>query len=112
MDDLREIADPQAIGKLFALLALLIPLLAAVIGGALGKRRGDAKQGAISGFSAGLLAPLNWVLWRLYNAITDSAGIDTVRNVVVNAVLFAGVGLGIGVGLGNWKRKHDKKTGA
>ena len=110
MDDLREIVDPQALGRLFALLALVVPLLAAAIGGAFGRRKGDPKRGAIAGLTVGLLAPLNWALWRLYNAITDSAGIDTVRNVVINLILFVVLGFGIGVGVGNWKRKHDAKN--
>ncbi|MCX6380778.1 MAG: hypothetical protein NT023_15115 [Armatimonadetes bacterium] len=110
MDDLREIVDAQAIGRLFALLALLVPLLAVAIGSALGKRKGDPKQGAVSGLIVGLLAPLNWALWRLYNAIVDSTGIDTVRNVVINLVLFVVIGFGTGAGLGNWKRKNDAKT--
>ena len=83
---------------------------AAAIGGAFGRRKGDPKRGAIAGLTVGLLAPLNWALWRLYNAITDSEGIDTVRNVVINLILFVVLGFGIGVGVGNWKRKHDAKN--
>ncbi len=110
MNDLREIVDTQALGKLFTLLAVLVPLLAATVGGAIGKRNGNPKRGATNGLTVGLLAPLNWVLWRLYNAVVDSTGIDTVRNVLINLVLFVAIGLGVGIGVGNWKRKHDAEN--
>jgi hypothetical protein len=37
-------------------------------------------------------------MWSVYNALTDRIGLDTVRNLEVNVVLFAAVGLVIGFG--------------
>jgi hypothetical protein len=38
------------------------------------------------------------ILWRVYNAITDRIGLDTVANLLVNLILFVAVGAACGVG--------------
>ena len=43
------------------------------------------------------------LLWRVYNALTDRIGLDTVANLAVNLGLFIVVGAGCGVG---WALLH------
>lgn len=44
----------------------------------------------------------NFVLWTLYNALTDHLGLDTVKNLLVNLGLFVALGLLVGAGWGVW----------
>ena len=98
--DMREIVDAEQVGRLFAVLAFLLPPLCLLGGWWFGGRRRMARQGAIYGLLAGLLGPLNWTLWTVYNRITDTVGLDTVRNLVINVALFVVVGALIGVAAG------------
>jgi len=93
---MRELVDAQQVGRLFTLLALLLPPLGAFAGWIVGSRRGD-RRGALIGLTVGMLGPLNYLLWLLYNRITDSLGLDTVRNLFVNLAVFIIVGVLIGV---------------
>ncbi len=39
----------------------------------------------------------NYVLWTVYNAITDHFGLDTVKNLLINLVFFIAVGVIVGL---------------
>ncbi len=39
----------------------------------------------------------NFVLWTVYNIITDRLGLDTVKNLLVNLVFFVVVGIVVGL---------------
>jgi uncharacterized membrane protein (DUF2068 family) len=39
------------------------------------------------------LGPLLYALWRVYNAIEDHYGLDSVRALVINAVIILGAGV-------------------
>lgn len=82
------ITRPQADALLNAVLALGLVL---ALVGALTARRRNARPvwGAMAWGGPLVLA---WALWRSYNAITDRLGLDSVLNLVVNAVLFVFVG--------------------
>ncbi len=105
MGELREIVDAEAVGRWFALLAVAGPLAGALIGALAGK---DRRRGARTGFLIGLVGPLNWLLWRVYNALTDRIGLDRVSNVVINLILFVAVGAAIGIWLGRKTRPGDE----
>ncbi len=94
---MKEIVDTDAVGRLFFLLAVLGPWAGAGIGAAWGAKRGRVKEGAVRGVLIGLLATLNGVLWTIYNGIVERTGLDSVRNVVVNGLLFGGVGITLGI---------------
>ena len=104
MGELREIVEVATVERWFALLAVVGPVVGALIGAAVGARKGHPKRGAIVGLLIGLLGTLNWLLWRLYNAITDANGLDTVKNVLINVVLFVGIGAAIGFAVGYARR--------
>lgn len=44
----------------------------------------------------------NFLLWTIYNAITDKLGLDTVKNLLVNLALFVSLGLLAGAGWAMW----------
>ncbi|HZO89406.1 MAG TPA: hypothetical protein VFB38_13835 [Chthonomonadaceae bacterium] len=106
MGELREIVEVAAVDRLFALLALIGPIAGALIGAAVGVRRQNVRRGTLLGFLIGLFGPLNWLLWRVYNALTDRNGLDTVRNLFINLGLFIVVGAVIGVGVG-WALRRE-----
>ncbi|HZT42018.1 MAG TPA: hypothetical protein VFA07_07500 [Chthonomonadaceae bacterium] len=99
MNDLHEIVTVAQVETLFALLAMVVPLVGLSIGALAGARRRQTGRGALLGLGVGLIGPLNWLLWHLYNALTDRNGLDTVRNLVVNLALFLLIGAGLGVGI-------------
>jgi Na+/proline symporter len=103
--DLREIVDADQVGRLFVLLAFVLPPIGLLCGWWYGGRRRQSRQGALAGLLVGLLGPLNWLLWHVYNAITDTVGLDTVRNLVINLVVFLTVGAVTGVVVGLWMRR-------
>jgi uncharacterized membrane protein len=96
---MRELVDAEQVGKLFLVLAVALPALGIGVGLWYGRREGR-RRGALYGSLVGLIGPLNLILWRVYNGITDAVGLDTVRNLVINLVLFVVVGALIGVGAG------------
>jgi hypothetical protein len=110
MGDLREIVEVAAVERLFLLLVVIGPIVGLAIGAAVGARRQEARRGALLGLLAGLFGPLNWLLWRIYNVVTDRNGLDTVRNLVINLALFIVVGGVLGVALGYAFRRPAAPT--
>src|SRR5262245_13996433 len=86
------------------ILAVVGPVVGLLLGAVAGARKGASKRGAIAGLIVGLLGTLNWILWRLYNALTDANGLDTVKNVLINLVVFIGIGAAVGFGIGYARR--------
>lgn len=82
---MQEIVTAGQVETLFLALAIAGPLIGAGIGWVRGRR-------PLTGLLWGLLLTANWVLWRIYNAITDRLGLDTVRNLLVNLALFVALG--------------------
>ena len=80
-------------------LALATPVLALLAWGALLSRgRRDVRHSR--GFwLAALAGPLVLVLWRVYNAIEDRFGLDSLAALGLNALIFLGLGLGVGLWL-------------
>ncbi len=97
MGELHEIVSAAAVGRLFDLLAIVCPLLGMGLGAIVGSRRGRLRSDMLNGLTIGLLGTLNWALWHIYNALTDRNGLDTVRNLVINLLLFVLLGGIIGL---------------
>jgi drug/metabolite transporter (DMT)-like permease len=98
--DMKELITAGQVERLFVVLAILLPALGLAGGWWRGRRRNAPREGAITGLAIGLLGPLNWVMWRVYNAITDRVCLDTVRNRVINVVLLLAAGALVGIGAG------------
>lgn len=106
MGEFKEIVDANAVGRLFAVLAVVLPVFCMGLGALLGARKQSARGGALRGLAIGLIGPLNWLLWKMYNALTDRNGLDSVRNLAINFALFVLIGAIIGVGIGLWQRRN------
>lgn len=81
------------------LLFLILPVLGIISGAAAGllSRRGRQNALAAALLWGGPLVLIG-ILWRVYNAITDRIGLDSVANLIVNFVLFVVLGGVIGLG--------------
>ncbi len=97
MNDLHEIVDINAVNRIFGWVAILLPILAVLIGYLIGVNGKSRVVNALRWLLWGLLGPFNWLMWRLYNALTDRNGLDSVSNVVVNFVIFVVVGCLLGI---------------
>lgn len=107
MNEMREIVTVEQVNRLFLVLIVIGPAAGAAIGGAMGRPRGRLARGALTGALTGLLlALLNLGLWKVYNAITDRLGLDSVRNLAVNLALFIALGAGAGLIAGYLSRRR------
>lgn len=102
---MQEIITAQQVDTLFVVLAVGGPIVGAAIGWLRGKR-------VLHGLLWGMLLTANWLLWRLYNAITDRLGLDTVRNLIVNLVLFLVLGAVAGWLVARRSRRGEASHGA
>jgi hypothetical protein len=111
MDEMREIVTMEQANALFLALAVAAPLLGVVIGAVIGGRYKNTQAGALKGLVVGMLGPLNLLLWKTYNGITDRMGLDTVKNLLVQLALFAGLGLTVGLIAGVYRRRSGPQGG-
>lgn len=91
---MKELVTRQQADTLFSallVLGLVAGLVAAVIAR---RRRGNPLLAALAVGGPLLLVG---AMWPVYNAITDRIGLDTVKNLLVNAILFVAVGIACGV---------------
>jgi hypothetical protein len=102
---MRELIDLAGVERLFGWLALLLPVMGVAIGAAL--QFGMRRRGAFAnGVLIGLLGPLNWLLWRVYNGIEEHYGLDSVKAMLLNLALFAALGVVVGLGLRFYSRRQ------
>jgi len=105
--EMRELIDEQTANAVMNTMAVALPLAGAVIGALAGTLARRPVPGALRGLAVGCLGILNWVLWRLYNAIMDQLGLDTVKNLLVNLALFVALGIAGGVAAGLYLRSRQ-----
>jgi drug/metabolite transporter (DMT)-like permease len=110
MGDMQEIVSVEQVHRLFVTLAVVLPLVGLIFGALLGVRRGNVKRGALQGLLLGILGPVNFGLWLVYNAITDRLGLDTVKNLLVNLALFVVLGVVTGLVAGQIMRRGDESS--
>ena len=82
----------------------IILVLAPVIGLAWGAATHKIKTGLIAGIVVGAG---NFILWHVYNAITNRLGLDTVLNFEVNLGLFVLVGIALGAAITYFRRRDE-----
>lgn len=103
---MRELVTVDQVERLFRLLAVAAPIVGGVLGAAYGLRRAAPARWSATGAAIGLLGTLNYGLWRMYCAITNHYGLDSVRNLLINLSLFVLLGLVGGIGYGLWERRR------
>ncbi len=89
---LKLILNEGFINFLFFVLAFLTPSIVIVLVAALREKiwTGEARLWLVLGAAAG---PLNLLLWSVYNAIENTYGLDSVRALVINLILFLILGI-------------------
>jgi len=96
LPDLREfmesvltlLLNEQVVNSAFRWFAVLGPFVGLMTGYFWGIVRGQAGQCIIRGLAIGCLGPVILVLWLLYNINVNYFGLDTVKNLAVNLILF------------------------
>jgi hypothetical protein len=83
------------------LLMLALLIAAPVIGVMWGSFTRKVPRGALIGLAVG---GGNYALWTVYNALTDRLGLDTVKNLAINLVLFIVVGAAAGFAAAKFAR--------
>jgi drug/metabolite transporter (DMT)-like permease len=106
MDDMRELVSIEAVERLFVWLAVAGPVAGVFAGVLLGLRRRRVGPYAVRGMLFGLLGTVNWALWKMYSALTEHFGLDSVQNLLINLGIFLTLGLCAGVIYGLVSRKH------
>ncbi len=89
------------------LLMLTVLVLAPLLGLAWGVWAKHLWRGVGIGLTVGVG---NFLLWTLYNALTEKLGLDTVKNLLVNLGLFVALGLLAGVGWGLWAARGPRRA--
>ena len=112
MGELREIVDIATVNRLFLLLAIVGPLAGLIVGAVAGRRQKRRKYGWIVGVTVGLLGPMNWLLWQMFNVVTERNGLDTVKNLFINLALFVGMGIVTGLVAGRFFRPQAEPNQA
>lgn len=98
MEKLLElILDERTIELGILLFAIITPILCCPVGYFIGKRTKQLRFGFSWGCIAGAVGPSVFFLWKMYNAITDYFGLDTVKNLLVNLVVFSLIGVFVGL---------------
>lgn len=107
---MKEIVDEKTVVMVINGIAIITPLLGILIGFIVGKIRQQVKSDTIKGLVIGSFGILNWIMWQVYDRITNYYGLDTVKNLVVNLIVFIVVGIVVGLVLGTfWKKDSAEK---
>ena len=99
---MKELIDEQQAHRLMLGVLVLAPIIG-LVWGLVAKR---LVKGLVLGLAIGVG---NFVLWTVYNAITDHLGLDTVKNLLVNLALFIALGVIIGLAVGWFTRKEPEE---
>jgi hypothetical protein len=106
MTDSGELVNLALVEQVILILAVGAPVAGLLLGLIWGALRRRPVPGALQGFSAGLLGPAVWALWRMYNAIEDHYGLDSVKALLINLALFVAIGVTLGTAIGWWRRRR------
>ena len=106
MAEMRELVTVEQAERAIRMVAVALPVAGAAVGAIVGAVRGRAARGVAIGLLCGLAGPAVWLLWRMYNGIVGSYGLDSVKGLLVNLALFACIGLAVGAVIGFlWRRQ-------
>ncbi len=97
MDEMKELVTVEQAERVIAALAVALPVAGAAAGAVIGAVKGRLGAGALAGLLCGLLGPAVWLMWRLHNLVMDRYGLDSVRGLLIDLILFAGIGALVGL---------------
>lgn len=107
---MRELVTVAQVETLFRVLALAGPLIGLLAGMLPWNRQVPTVRRAATGLLVGCVGLANYGTWRLYLAITERLGMDTVRNLLVNLAVFALIGAVIGLGVRRCNGKSENSV--
>lgn len=91
-----ELIAPHLVDRALLFMGVAGPVAGSVLGAALGASGRwpglRAPGGAVAGALVGALGTLIYAMWRVYGAITDALGLDSVANLALQLVMFAAAG--------------------
>ena len=87
MDNMHEMVSEQAVNQAMLAIAIIAPILGALIGLVVGLVRKRLIE-VVRGLMVGCLGTVAWGMWQAYNAVTARFGLDTVKNLGINAAMF------------------------
>lgn len=96
------ILNENNINMIFLIGIFILPVLGFLSGVVIGKWRDNLQFYIYRGLFLGAFGPINWLMWQLYNKVTDHYGLDTVKNLLMNLAIFATLGLLLGLVMRYW----------
>lgn len=103
--ELRQLVDPATAERIVLALAAFISLSGLGAGAVLGILRRSFARDFLGGVAVALLGPVVWLLWRVYNAVENAFGLDSVKALVVNLMVFVIAGFAIGAAGARLRRR-------
>jgi hypothetical protein len=97
---MKELVTTEQAEHALRLLAMALPVAGLLLGALTGLLRQRLPGGALVGLLIGLLGPVAFGLWHVYNAIMGRFGLDSVKGLLINLALFVVFGLGVGLAAG------------
>jgi len=94
---MKELIAPEAVERAMLFLAVAGPLVGVILGILLGAHERRAWPRVLAGALIGAIGTLMYAMWRVYGAITDALGLDSVANLALQLVMFAILGAGLGI---------------
>jgi hypothetical protein len=103
MNDYREIVDLGQFARAVQALAVVVPVVAVLVGLIVGALRKQLVAGLVRGVAIGLMGPTIYGLWLMYNHLiaynpkTGTVGLHHVSVLLINVAIFAAVGVVLGL---------------
>jgi len=94
---MKELITEAAFGRIVNVLAVAGPLGGIAIGFVVSRVRRSGFADVLRGFAIGALGIANWIMWRVYEAITAQFGLSSTRNLLIQLGVFIVVGIAVGV---------------
>jgi len=93
---MKELIVPQTVERVLLFLAIGGPLIGLILGALLGAHEKRALPRVIAGVLLGAMLTVVYGMWRLYGAITDHFGLDSVANLGLQIIMFSALGCVLG----------------
>ena len=105
---MKELVTTEQAARVIVLFAIALPIAGLIIGAVAGAARKRLASSALLGLICGLVGPVIWVMWQVYNGIMGRYGLDSVKGLLINLAMFVVVGSAIGVVVGMVMRRSKR----